>query len=214
MLATSCCRLQKLMAISSTERHGLSGYESAWAKRDCTHRKLDCAADALCEPQLPRPFQPAIPGVCSIVQHPQPQHERQVMAFSTTGNREPLADINVTPLVDVMLVLLIIFIVTAPMLARPIVVDLPQRTPQQLVQAAPPEPIALRLDADGQVFWNASPLPLQQLQARLSEEMQVASGQQQPELRITASPDAQYAVLAKVLAAAKNAQVSRISFVQ
>lgn len=44
--------------------------------------------------------------------------------------------------------------------------------------------------------------------------MQVASGQQQPELRITASPDAQYAVLAKVLAAAKNAQVSRISFVQ
>lgn len=60
------------------------------------------------------------------------------MAFSTTGNREPLADINVTPLVDVMLVLLIIFIVTAPMLARPIVVDLPQRTPQQLVQAAPP----------------------------------------------------------------------------
>ncbi|MCW2038135.1 ExbD/TolR family protein [Xanthomonas campestris] len=136
------------------------------------------------------------------------------MAFSTTGNREPLADINVTPLVDVMLVLLIIFIVTAPMLARPIVVDLPQRTPQQLVQAAPPEPIALRLDADGQVFWNASPLPLQQLQARLSEEMQVTSSQPQPELRITASPDAQYAVLAKVLAAAKNAQVSRISFVQ
>ena len=49
------------------------------------------------------------------------------MAFSTGGNRGPMADINVTPLVDVMLVLLIIFIVTAPIMTYPIAVDLPQR---------------------------------------------------------------------------------------
>lgn len=52
------------------------------------------------------------------------------MAFSTTGNRGPLAEINVTPLVDVMLVLLIIFIVTAPMVTRTIAVDLPQPSSQ------------------------------------------------------------------------------------
>lgn len=74
------------------------------------------------------------------------------MAFSTTGNRGPLADINVTPLVDVMLVLLIIFIVTAPMVTRTITLDLPQSSTQPRTQLEPPAPIALRLDADGQLF--------------------------------------------------------------
>ncbi|WP_435003801.1 ExbD/TolR family protein [Xanthomonas arboricola] len=133
------------------------------------------------------------------------------MAFSTAGNRGPLAEINVTPLVDVMLVLLIIFIVTAPMLARPITVDLPQRSEQAQSRMDPPAPIGLRVDASGQVFWNASPITLQQLQPRLIERQ--AAGNQ-PELRIAASADAEYAVMAKVLAAAKNAQVDRISFVQ
>ncbi|WP_017162218.1 ExbD/TolR family protein [Xanthomonas phaseoli] len=135
------------------------------------------------------------------------------MAFSTTGNRGPLADINVTPLVDVMLVLLIIFIVTAPMVTRTIAVDLPQATHQPRVPLEPPAPIAVRLDADGQLFWNASPVTLQQLQSRLVEQMQATAGNQ-PELRIAASSDAEYAVMASVLAAAKNAQVQRIAFVQ
>lgn len=135
------------------------------------------------------------------------------MAFSTTGNRGPLAEINVTPLVDVMLVLLIIFIVTAPMLTRTITVDLPQRSDQPQRQLEPPAPIALRVDADGQVFWNASPVTLQELQPRLIEQMRETAGNQ-PELRITVSADAEYAVMAKVLAAAKNAQADRISFMQ
>ncbi len=135
------------------------------------------------------------------------------MAFSTAGNRGPLAEINVTPLVDVMLVLLIIFIVTAPMVTRTMTLDLPQSTNQPPVQLEPPEPIALRLDADGQVFWNASPVSLQDLQPRLIEQMRQSSGNQ-PELRISASQEAEYAVLAKVLAAAKNAQVEHIAFVQ
>ncbi|MFO3705915.1 ExbD/TolR family protein [Xanthomonas codiaei] len=135
------------------------------------------------------------------------------MAFSTTGNRGPLADINVTPLVDVMLVLLIIFIVTAPVVTRTITLDLPQSSTQPRTQLEPPAPIALRLDADGQLFWNASPISLQELQPRLSDTMREAASRQ-PELRISANPDAEYATLAKVLAAAKNAQVQRIAFVQ
>lgn len=135
------------------------------------------------------------------------------MAFSTAGNRGPLSDINVTPLVDVMLVLLIIFIVTAPLLTRPITMHLPQRvdTPQRPLE--PPPPIQLRLDASGQLFWNASPLPLAELQPRLQEAMAQAAGNT-PELRIEANPDAEYDLMAKVLAAAKNAQVDRIGFVQ
>ncbi|WP_372392512.1 ExbD/TolR family protein [Xanthomonas sp. NCPPB 3582] len=135
------------------------------------------------------------------------------MAFSTTGTRGPLADINVTPLVDVMLVLLIIFIVTAPMVTRTIALDLPQASRQPHTPLEPPAPIALRLDADGQLFWNASPVSLQALQSRLTEQMRERAGNQ-PELRISANPDAEYATLAKVLAAAKNAQVQRIAFVQ
>ncbi|MEA9566455.1 MULTISPECIES: biopolymer transporter ExbD [Xanthomonas] len=135
------------------------------------------------------------------------------MAFSTAGTRGPLAEINVTPLVDVMLVLLIIFIVTAPMVTRTMTLDLPQPTSQPRVPLEPPAPIALRLDADGQVFWNANPVSLQDLQPRLIEQMRETAGNQ-PELRIAANQEAEYAVLAKVLAAAKNAQVERIAFVQ
>ncbi|MBB5886298.1 biopolymer transporter ExbD [Xanthomonas sp. LMG 8992] len=135
------------------------------------------------------------------------------MAFSTAGNRGPLAEINVTPLVDVMLVLLIIFIVTAPMLTRTITMDLPQRTSAPSTPLPPPDPIQLRLDASGQLFWNATPLPMRDLQPRLQEAMAQAAGNP-PELRIDASLDAEYASMAKVLAAAKNADVQRIGFVQ
>jgi len=83
------------------------------------------------------------------------------MAFSSNSAAgAPMADINVTPLVDVMLVLLIIFMVTAPILSYPIDIDLPQRVlnppPETKV---PPEPIRLRIDQAGQVFWNDSPAP-------------------------------------------------------
>ena len=63
------------------------------------------------------------------------------MAFSTAGKSGPLADINITPLVDVMLVLLIIFIVTTPILARPIDVALPQRVDRPVYRVEPPPPI-------------------------------------------------------------------------
>ena len=123
------------------------------------------------------------------------------MAFSSGGNKGPMADINVTPLVDVMLVLLIIFIVTAPIMTYPIAVDLP------------PPPIELKVDASNQVSWNNSPVAVSELQQRMEQEVQ-RDPTNQPELRIDASPDSEYDVMAKVLAAAKNAQMKKIGFVQ
>jgi biopolymer transport protein ExbD len=137
------------------------------------------------------------------------------MAFATgSGKGKPMADINVTPLVEVMLVLLIIFIVTAPIVTYPIEVDLPQRVinpPPQLRE--PPPPIDLRIDASGQVNWNNSPVATTELQAKMENEVQ-RDPTNQPELRIDANPDAQYDVMAKVLAAAKNARMQKIGFVQ
>ncbi len=94
------------------------------------------------------------------------------MAFSSGSGRGPMADINVTPLVDVMLVLLIIFIVTAPIMTYPIAVDLPQRVinpPPETVE--PPPPIELRIDASNQVYWNNSPVAVTELQQRMEEEV-------------------------------------------
>jgi len=140
------------------------------------------------------------------------------MAFASSsssgGASSPMSEINVTPLVDVMLVLLIIFMVTAPILSYPIDVDLPQRTlnppPQKL---NPPEPIKLRIDGAGQVFWNDSPTPVSALQNMMNTEVQ-RDPANQPTLEIDTSSDAEYGVLAKVLASAKNAQMEKIGFVQ
>ena len=135
------------------------------------------------------------------------------MAFtSNTGG--PMADINVTPLVDVMLVLLIIFMVTAPMTTYPIDVSLPQRTlnpPPQVKE--PPPPIELRIDASGQVFWNNTPQPITAIQNMMEVEVQ-RDPTNQPMLQIDTSSEADYGILAKVLAQAKNAQMEKIGFVQ
>jgi len=125
-----------------------------------------------------------------------------------------MAEINVTPLIDVMLVLLIIFIVTAPIMTYPIDVALPQRVinpPPQLRE--PPPPIELRIDATNQIFWNNSPISIRELQQRMETEVQ-RDPTNQPELRIDASGDAEYEVMAKVLAAAKNADMKKINFIQ
>ncbi|MFT4247131.1 MAG: biopolymer transporter ExbD [Pseudomonas sp.] len=136
------------------------------------------------------------------------------MAFSSGTSGKPMADINVTPLIDVMLVLLIIFIVTAPIMTYPIAVDLPQRVlnpPPQTVE--PPPPIELRIDAGNQVYWNNSPVPVAELQQRMEEVVQ-SDPTNQPQLKIDANADAEYEVAARVLAAAKNANMQKIGFVQ
>ena len=136
------------------------------------------------------------------------------MAFSSSGGSGPLADINVTPLVDVMLVLLIIFMVTMPIQSVPVDVDLPQKTLNPPPQPKdPPDPISLRIDAAGQVFWNNTPTPVNALQTMMRTEVE-RDPTNQPTLEIETSDDADYGVLAKVLASAKNAEMDKIGFVQ
>ncbi len=136
------------------------------------------------------------------------------MAFASNSGGGPMADINVTPLVDVMLVLLIIFMVTMPIQSFPIKVDLPQKTDKPLENPKePPEPIRLRIDASNQVYWNDSPTPISALENMMSAEVQ-RDPTNQPTLEIDTNDDAEYDVLAKVLAAAKNAEMIKIGFVQ
>ena len=136
------------------------------------------------------------------------------MAFASNSGGGAMSDLNVTPLVDVMLVLLIIFMVTAPIASYPIEVNLPQKSlnpPPQTKE--PPEPIKLRIDASGQVYWNESPQPVSALKGLMQVEVN-RDPTNQPQLEIDTSPDADYGVLAKVLAAAKNAGMIKIGFVQ
>ena len=112
------------------------------------------------------------------------------MAFSSGGGGGPMADINVTPLVDVMLVLLIIFMVTAPTLSYPIDIDLPQKSlnpPPQVKE--PPPPIALRIDANGQVYWNEAAQPISALENLMEVEVN-RDPQNQPQLEIDTDPNA------------------------
>ena len=144
------------------------------------------------------------------------------MAFASNSGGGPMADMNVTPLVDVMLVLLIIFMVTVPPTSYPIQVDLPQPTlnpPPTPVD--PPEPIRLRIDSSGSVNWNGSPTPISTLQSQFEVEAARGDGgngqfdaTKQPTLEIETDKEAEYEVLAKVLSRAKNAGLVKISFVQ
>ena len=137
------------------------------------------------------------------------------MAFaSNSSGSGPMADINVTPLVDVMLVLLIIFMVTMPIQSVPVDVDLPQKTLNPPPQPKePPDPISLRIDAAGQVFWNGQATDRAGLDALMREQGRAAP-MQQALLRIDANGDCDYQSVAQVLAMARNAGLAKIGFVQ
>ena len=135
------------------------------------------------------------------------------MAFSTNSGSGPMAEINIIPLADVMLVLLIIFMVTAPPTTFEISVDLPQRSNVPPPPSTPKDPIKLRIDASGQVYWNGTLYAVQQLQPMMAEVVQ-QDPTNQPTLEIDTDPNADYGVLAKVLASAKNARMVKIGFVQ
>jgi len=124
-----------------------------------------------------------------------------------------MADINVTPLVDVMLVLLIIFMITVPMLSHKIPIDLPQPTPPPPVPPPPPpEPIKLSVQSGGQLFWNDEPVTEEALQAQL-RVIGSKPKDQQPELDIKPDRNAKYQLVATVMADAKNAGMVKIGFV-
>jgi biopolymer transport protein ExbD len=129
------------------------------------------------------------------------------MAF-TTKSSGPMSDINVTPLIDVLLVLLIIFLITAPTVAHNVQIDLPQPTKIPPVEDPPP-PIDLKVLATGELFWNGQPLIKEALGLQLDIE---AAKNPQPELQIDAELNTQYEVVAGILATAKNSHMSKIGF--
>jgi biopolymer transport protein ExbD len=135
----------------------------------------------------------------------------RTMAFASEQRDATFATINITPLVDVLLVLLVIFMIAAPVLTRTIDLKLPGATPQTRPQPAPP-PIALRIDAGGTVYWNDTATPLSALQPMLQSELLRDPGNP-PLLKIDASGETDYGIVAKVLAAARNADWDRIAFV-
>jgi len=128
--------------------------------------------------------------------------------FSAGEHTQPMSEINTTPLVDVMLVLLVIFIITAPLLSHAVKIDLPQATSQPLEEK--PEVIDLAVDAEGKLFWNDAEIQAADLAGKLQEE---AGKQQQSELQIRADKNTRYQVLAEVLAKAQTAGMKKVGFV-
>ena len=134
------------------------------------------------------------------------------MAFSSGGGNGSMADINVTPLVDVLLVLLIIFMVTAPMASYEIQIDLPQqsRNPPEN-QKDPPPPVRIRIDDSGSIFWDNQPMPKAAVEASMILE---AQRDPQPLIELETAGEAQYEKLTDVLTMAKNAGLEKIGFVE
>jgi len=133
------------------------------------------------------------------------------MAFASFDNKHnsaPMAEINMVPLIDVMLVLLVIFIVTAPLLSHSIKLDLPKASAQ--VMSAKAEKIDLSIDAQGVRYWNGQALSREEVATRF-----VAAGRQvpQPEMHLRADQAVPYRVVAETLADASRAGLTKIGFV-
>jgi biopolymer transport protein ExbD len=128
--------------------------------------------------------------------------------FSDNQHAAPMADINVTPMVDVMLVLLVIFIITAPLFTHAIKLDLP--TAQSAPAPEKPETISLAIDAQGKIFWNDAALDAAQLDLKMAEAAHQAP---QPELHLRADKNTRYEVIAEVMSAAQASGLSKIGFV-
>ena len=131
------------------------------------------------------------------------------MAFGTQDETDDVMnEINMTPLVDVMLVLLIIFMITVPVMKHSVEVDLPRASSQP--QDAKPQTVRLSVDAQGQYWWNESPVADADLPRMLKAE---AAREPQPELHIRGDKNVRYERVAQAMAAAQQAGLRRIGFV-
>ena len=129
-------------------------------------------------------------------------------SFKSGADSAPMAEINMIPLIDVMLVLLVIFIITAPLLTHAVKIELPTAASQ--ANLTRPDPIALSLDGAGQLYWNGERIERAQLTQRMAA---AAAVEPQPELHLRADRTTQYQALAEVMAAAGRAGLTRIGFV-
>ena len=131
------------------------------------------------------------------------------MAFGTQDDAdEVMNEINMTPLVDVMLVLLIIFIITVPVMKHAVPVDLPRASNER--EVIKPETIRLSVTADGKYHWNETTISDEELEPRLQAE---AQKDPQPDLHIRGDKDVRYERVAQAMAAAQQAGLRKIGFI-
>jgi biopolymer transport protein ExbD len=134
------------------------------------------------------------------------------MAFST-GNESggPMAEINVTPLVDVMLVLLIIFMITAPLMSHKVKVELPKATLNKIDdKPLVIQPITITVTEQGNLYWNDPPITKDQIESRLSVEAQKTP---QPAINVRGDRTTKYRVVQEVVQVAQNQGMRKVGFV-
>jgi biopolymer transport protein ExbD len=129
--------------------------------------------------------------------------------FENNSNHQPLSEINIIPLVDVMLVLLILFIITAPLFTHhAIKIDVPQASTQEIPEE--PNKIVLAIDEKGGLFWNDEAIDDKELIKRFRK---AAQKKPLPELHLRADKKTQYQRLAEIMSAAQNAGMTRLGFI-
>lgn len=128
--------------------------------------------------------------------------------FRQSSATTPMAEINMIPLIDVMLVLLVIFIITAPLLTHAVKLDLPKASSQP--NLTKPDHIALSIAADGSLYWNGEHVERAALRERLA---QASKRSPQPEVHLRADRATHYQAIAEVMADSASAGMSRIGFI-
>lgn len=127
--------------------------------------------------------------------------------FDQKGGSGPMAEINMVPLIDVMLVLLVIFMITAPLLTNAVKVDLPTASSSAI---KPAEKIDLSINGQGQIFWNAVLVSKEDVVQKLNEQALKAP---ETELHLYVDKGTRYELLAEVMSEAANAGLTKIGFV-
>ncbi len=132
------------------------------------------------------------------------------MAFSTnSGGGGPMADINVTPLVDVMLVLLIIFMITAPLMTHKVVVKLPEASLAKKPEIRTP-PVTITVKANGEIYWGDALVTQDAFEAKLDS---IVGLDPQPQLDVRADKDTKYKLIEQATTTAKDHGIRKVGFV-
>ena len=131
------------------------------------------------------------------------------MAFSSGNSGGPMADINVTPLVDVMLVLLIIFLITIPVVTTSIPVQLPKERVE--VRETKPENIVISVDKAGNIYWYDA--RINDVEALVAKLKKVSSMKPQPEVQIRGDSNGRYEGVGKILYACQRAGITKVAFI-
>ena len=129
-------------------------------------------------------------------------------SFDRKTSSQPMAEINMVPLIDVVLVLLVIFIVTAPLLTNVVKLDLPKATTAADIQK--PEKVEFAIDANGGLFWKGERITREDAIARFAEE---GRKRPQPEVYLRADQNVPYRYVAETLADASKGGLSKVAFV-